>query len=399
VADPLRRGAQWELRHWADDGDEDPAYGALMASRSRSGVWISALAIGFFQVIGSYGAAQDQPQRRAIDAIALALVLIGPAALALRDRWPLVAVAVAAGAADVYIGRGYPFGPIFVSVVVAIFTAVQAGHRRSMWWLAAGVFGSFVVAAFVDPRSPNPGAAHLALVAGWLVVVLVVSDLVRIRREQASERERAEHEEGQRRISEQRLELAQELHDVLAHNISLINVQASVALHLLDEQPDQARPALTNIKEASREALHELRAALDILRRGEEAPRTPAPRLADLGTLVAGVRAGGLDVRLEQDDPLAPLSAAVELAAYRIVQEALTNVTRHARARNVTVRVEHGDGVTIVVTDDGIGGSAEPGNGVVGMRERAAALGGTVEAGPLAGGGFSVRAHLPGAQP
>jgi signal transduction histidine kinase len=371
-----------------------------MGSRSRSAVWISALAIGIFQVVGSFGAASNQPDRRAIDGVALVLVLLGPAALAWRDRWPLVAVVVAVGAADVYIGLGYPFGPIFVSVAVALFHAVQSGYRRGTWTLAAAGYFGFVLAGLLDPRADGgPGAVHLALVAGWLALVLAVSEVVRIRRDQVAERERAAHEEKQRRNSEQRLRLAQELHDVLAHNISLINVQASVALHLIDEQPDQARPALTTIKEASRDALHELRTALDLLRRGDEAPRAPAPRLADVGTLVAGVRAGGLEVQLQHDDPVAPLPAAVEMAAYRIVQEALTNVTRHAHARAVTVRLAYEDGVSVEVTDDGIGGPVDPGNGIAGMRERAAALGGTVEAGPRPGGGFRVAAHLPARQP
>jgi signal transduction histidine kinase len=361
---------------------------------------MSALGIGIFQVVGSFGAAQNQPERRAIDGIALALVLLGPAALAWRDRWPLAAVVASVGAADVYIGLGYPYGPIFVSVVVALFGAVQTGHRRGTWSLAAAGYSGYVVASLIDPRADRgPGAAHLALVAGWLVVVLAISEVVRIRRDQVAERERAEQEEKQRRAGEQRLRLAQELHDVLAHNISLINVQASVALHLIDEQPDHARPALTTIKEASRDALHELRTALDLLRRGEEAARAPAPRLADLATLVAGVRASGLDVQLQHDDAVAPLPAAVELAAYRIVQEALTNVTRHAHAHAATVRLAYEDGVIIEVTDDGIGGAVDPGNGIAGMRERAAALGGTVEAGPRRGGGFRVAAHLPVRQP
>jgi signal transduction histidine kinase len=371
-----------------------------MGSKSRSAVWMSALGIAIFQVVGSFGAAHDQPDRRAIDAVALLLVLLGPAALAVRDRWPLAAAVAAVGATDVYIGLGYPYGPIFVSVAVALFHAVRAGHRRGTWSLAAAGYGGFVVASFVDPRAGRgPSAAHLALVAGWLAVVLAVSEVVRIRRDQVAERERAEHEEKQRRASEQRLTLAQELHDVLAHNISLINVQASVALHLIDEQPDQARPALTTIKAASRDALHELRTALDLLRRGEEAARAPAPRLADLETLVAGVRAGGLQVQLQHDDPVAPLPAAVELAAYRIVQEALTNVTRHAHAHAVSIRLAYEDGVTLEVADDGRGGSVAAGNGIAGMRERAAALGGTVEAGPRPGGGFRVAAHLPARLP
>jgi len=357
---------------------------------------MSAVGIAIFQVVGSFGAADNQPERRAIDAIAIVLVLVGPVALAWRDRWPLVAVVVAGGAADVYIALGYPYGPVFVSVVVALFVAVKAGYRRRTWGLAAIGYGGFVVASVLDPRAgQGAGAVHLALVAGWLVVVLAVAEVVRVRHDRATQARRAESEEAQRRVGERRLLLAQELHDVLAHNISLINVQASVALHLLDEQPDKARPALTTIKETSRDALHELRSALDLLRRGDEAPRTPTPGLADLDTLVAGVRASGLEIRVDHDKPPAPLPAAVQLVAYRIVQEALTNVTRHAQAHAAAVRLAYEDGLTVEVSDDGIGGPGAPGNGIIGMRERAAALGGTVEAGPGPAGGFRVVAHLP----
>ncbi len=367
-------------------------------------MWGSALAIALFQVVGSFGAADNQPERKAIDALALVLLLAGPAALAVRDRWPLPALAVALAAAEVYIGAGYPYGPIFVSVVVALFGAVQAGYRRPTWVLAGLGFAGHLVAAAVDPREgPGLDLVHLALVAAWLSVVLAVAELVRSRRERAEELARAAEDEERRRTGEQRLRMAQELHDVLAHNISLINVQAGVALHLIDEQPDQARSALANIKEASRDALHELRTALDLLRHGGgpgdrsdgEAPRSPAPRLADLDSLLAGVRAGGLDVRVERAGVPAPLPSAVELAAYRIVQEALTNVTRHAQARVVTVRLAYADEVTIEVIDDGVGGQPGPGNGIAGMRERATALGGTVEAGALPGGGFRVLARLP----
>jgi signal transduction histidine kinase len=368
----------------------------------RIAIWLSAIAIGVFQVVGTFGAGDNQPDRRAVDALAIVLVLLGPVALAWRDRWPLVAAAVAIGAADVYIGLGYPYGPVFLSVVVALFAAVQSGRRRETYALAGAGYVGFVLAYLLDPKADGGmGALHLTLVAAWLGVVLAVSEVVRSRRERDADLQRAEEDERQRRLGEQRLGLAQELHDVLAHNISLINVQASVALHLLDEQPERARPALTNIKAASHDALRELRNALDLLRHGEDAPRGPAPGLADVGTLVAGSRAGGLDVQLEADAPTTPLPAAVDLAAYRIVQEALTNVTRHARAHHVTVRIDHGNGngVTVEVTDDGRGGTPEPGNGIVGMRERAAALGGTVEAGPRPGGGFRVAAHLPGRHP
>jgi signal transduction histidine kinase len=356
-----------------------------------------ALGTALFQVVGSFGAADNQPERKDIDALALAFVLLGPIALAVSDRHPRLAVATSIGAATVYVGLGYPYGPIFVSVAVSMFLAVQAGELRATIALAVAGYVAFMGAYAVDARAEE-GASwlHWSLVAGWVIVVLTVSELVRSRRQHLADRARAERDERERRVSEQRLGLAQELHDVLAHNISLINVQASVALHLLDEQPDRTRPALTAIKDASHEALQELRGALDVLRRGDDsAPRTPAPRLAELPGLVDGVRASGLEVRLEGAESLPALPAAVELAAYRIVQEALTNITRHAGARSASVRLGYDDGVTIEVLDDGTGGAAEPGNGIRGMQERASALGGHVETGPRPTGGFRVAAHLP----
>jgi signal transduction histidine kinase len=362
----------------------------------RRAVQLSALGVAVFQVVGSFGAASNQPDRKAIDALAVVLVLIGPIALAVRDRWPLTAVAASVVAADVYIGFGYPYGPIFLSVAIALFAAVQQGHRRSAALLAGVGFVGFVIAEVIDPKAPKDlDYAHVAAVAGWLAMLLAIAELVRVRRAQFAERQRAAADDERRRISDQRLLLAQELHDVLAHNISLINVQASVALHLIDEQPEQARPALLNIKTASHDALGELRTALDVLRHGADAPRMPAPTLADLDALVDGVRAGGIGIDVAIDGPVRPLPAAVEVAGYRIVQEALTNVTRHARAQHVKVRIEYRDGIDIEVLDDGVGGSAEPGNGIVGMRERAGALGGSVVAGPRSGGGFRVAAHLP----
>ncbi|HZX56026.1 MAG TPA: sensor histidine kinase, partial [Ilumatobacteraceae bacterium] len=354
----------------------------------RRAVLLSALGIAVFQVIGTFGASSNQPDRKSVDALAIVLVLVGPVVLAVRDRWPLLAVAVSIIAADIYIALGYPFGPIFVSIVVALFAAVLAGRRRAATVLVAAGFLGFVGASVADPRTDGVALVRLALVAGWVTLMLAIAELVRVRRTQAAERHRAAAEEERRREDAQRLLLAQELHDVLAHNISMINVQASVALHLLDDRPEQARPALVNIKAASHDALRELRSALDVLRHGDDAPRAPAPTLADLDGLVDSVRAGGLDIHLQIDGPVQQLPSAVELAAYRIVQEALTNITRHARAHDVSVHVEYDDGVTIEVLDDGVGGSPNGGNGIVGMRERAIALGGSVTAGPRPGGGF-----------
>lgn len=362
----------------------------------RPVVLLSALGVGIFQVAGTFGAAHEQTDRKAVDALAIALVLVGPIALSMRDRRPLLVMAASVMAADVYIGLGYPYGPVFVSAAVSLFVAVQAGRRRGAAILGTVGYVGYIIASSVDPKADDGlRLAHFALVAGWLAVLLTISELVRVRRAQSAERQRIAQDDERRRVAEQRLLLAQELHDVLAHNISLINVQASVALHLIDDKPEQARPALLNIKVASHDALQELRTALDVLRRGEAAPRAPAPTLDDLDSLITGVRASGLDVQTEVDGFARPFPAAVELAAYRIVQEALTNITRHARARHVTVRLGYHDAVDIEVLDDGVGGVAQTGNGILGMRERAAALGGSVDAGPRHGGGFRVAAHLP----
>ncbi|MCU1461813.1 MAG: two component system sensor kinase [Acidimicrobiales bacterium] len=353
-------------------------------------LWASALVVGVIQVGGSFGAAHDQPDRLAIDGVAIGLLLLGPAALAVRGRWPLVGAGVPLLAADVYLGRGYPYGPIFLSVIVGLVTAVLAGERTRAWLLSGlGLVGYPLAVWLVGRGSELPPLLHLLLVAGWISVVLAVADLVRSRRLETAERFR-------RRMSEERLGIARDVHDVLAHNISMINVQAGVALHLFDERPEQARTALANIKDASREALHELRSALEVLRYGDDrAVRAPAPGLAELDRLVDRVRAGGLDVRTETAGEPVALPASIDLAAYRIVQEALTNVTRHAQARAAVVRIRYGDAMMIEVLDDGRGGTATAGNGIVGMRERAVALGGTLDAGPAPDGGFAVVAVLP----
>jgi signal transduction histidine kinase len=194
------------------------------------------------------------------------------------------------------------------------------------------------------------------------------------------------------------MRIARELHDVLAHNISLINVQAGVALHLMDEQPGQSRSALAAIKQASNDALGELRSVLDVLRQGDEAPpRAPASGLAQLDSLVAGAGATGLEVRTRVEGTPRPLPAGTDLAAFRIVQESLTNVTRHAGPATATVLVRYGDDLTVQVDDDGRGPEAAggPGNGIRGMRERVAALGGELTTGPRPDGGFRVLARLP----
>jgi signal transduction histidine kinase len=359
------------------------------------------LAVAFFQVVGSVGAADNQPDRDPLDALAFLLLLIGPAALILRRRRPSVIVGVTLAVTLTYIGLGYPYGPVFVSPLLALFSAVVAGRRVEAWlWAAAGYVAHLGIGYLVG--DDDPSFVEATGVAAWLLVVLVVADMARVRRERAAEAERAHEEEARRRAGEERMRIARELHDVLAHNISLINVQAGVALHLMDERPEQARTALTAIKGASKEALGELRSVLGVLRGvDEDEPRDPAPGLARLGALVAGAEAAGLTVHTVSEGQPRPLAASLDLAAYRIVQEALTNVARHAGARTATVRVTYAaTDLVVEVDDDGRGSGvttdgAGTGSGIEGMRARATALGGELNAGPRPGGGFRVQARLP----
>ncbi|MFE3288253.1 sensor histidine kinase, partial [Streptomyces sp. NPDC059233] len=213
-------------------------------------------------------------------------------------------------------------------------------------------------------------------------------------------RERAERTAAERRrVGEERLRIARELHDVLAHSISVINVQAGVGLALLDTDPEQARTALTTIKAASKEALGEVRQVLDTLRAPGDAPRTPAPGLGRLPELVEQAAAAGLGVDVTVEGPPQPLAPGMDLAAFRIVQEALTNVVRHSGSRTARVRVGWRPGVLELRVDDDGPPTGDPaggsGNGLIGMRERASALGGAIEAGPRPDGGFGVVARLP----
>src|SRR4029453_1121537 len=212
-----------------------------------------------------------------------ALLTAGPLALVARRRRPGAVRAVLAASIQVYLLLGYPYGPVFLSLVIALYTAVTAGHRRAGWLTGAAVYVGYIAADWVYTGKPRLTLAHLVGWGAWLVVVLVVAEVARAQRERAAQAARAHAEESRRQASEERLRIARELHHVLAHNISLINVQAGVALHLLDERPEQARTALSAIKQASNEALGELRGVLDVLRQaGEQPPRAPEPGLARL---------------------------------------------------------------------------------------------------------------------
>ncbi|WCD84567.1 Sensor histidine kinase DesK [Streptomyces xanthophaeus] len=376
-----------------------------MERAGRGPAWRSSLFVAVLTQIGSGWAAHEQSGRVAVDWSARLLLLLGPLLLVWRHRYPVAVVYGVAAVTLVYVGAGYPYGPVFISLALACFAAVIAGHRRAAWgavallWAGHLLIGHWLYRWLPPPGDgPAPWAQELAA-AAWVLAVLAVSELVRTRREQWA-RDRAERAAAERRrVSEERLRIARELHDVLAHSISVINVQAGVGLALLDSDPEQARTALTTIKAASKEALGEVRQVLDTLRAPGEAPRTPAPGLDRLSELVEQAAAAGLTVEVTVEGQPRGLPPGVDLAAFRIVQEALTNVVRHSGARTARVRlVWQPRDLQLHVADDGPATGAPSGGsgtGLVGMRERASALGGSIEAGPRPEGGFAVVARLP----
>jgi signal transduction histidine kinase len=304
----------------------------------------------------------------------------------------------AQGITLVYVVLGYPKGPNFLAMIIAFFTAVMHGRRVVAWAVLAAEFVLFPWLPYWLGNEPAPTSTGLFGLAGWLLVLATVVELVYIRQQRLI---RAREEAARRRASEERLRIARELHDVLGHNISLISVQAGVALHLMDKRPEQARVALSVIRDASKEALHELRSVLDVLRQvNEEPPRSPSPGLASLNELVARASEAGLQVHTEVSCDLKGLPASVDLAAFRIVQEALTNVMRHSGQTSSSVQVTCTKHELMLRIDNDVGSGLSrdgirSGKGILGMKERATALGGVVEAGFHPDGGFRVFARLP----
>ncbi|MFF2503385.1 sensor histidine kinase [Streptomyces sp. NPDC058067] len=367
--------------------------------------WRSTALITAFVLAGSTFAAHAQTGRAQLDVFARVLLLAGGVLLLWRQRYPVLVAFGTAACATVYLGAGYPYGPVFLTVAVGCYSAVVAGHRRAAW-AAVGMFwvGHVLVSHWLYAYLP-PSGDHAAswgqegVIAAWVVAIVAFAELVKVRREQWAKEHAERQKAAERRADEERLRIARELHDVLAHSISVINVQAGVGLALLDSDPEQARTALTAIKAASKEALGEVRQVLDTLRTPGDAPRAPAPGLDRLPELVEQAASAGLTVDVTTEGGRVALPPGADLAAFRIVQEALTNVVRHSESRHARVEVRYSPAVlSLRIDDDGpatheaAGGS---GNGLAGMRERAAALGGTIEAGPRPDGGFRVRAELP----
>ncbi|SDE55251.1 sensor histidine kinase [Pseudonocardia oroxyli] len=335
------------------------------------------------------------PLQRPLDALGVVLIVLGPLFLLVRHALPREVLVGCAVVLLAYLGLGYAFGPVVVPSLIALAAAIQAGHRRFAYGVTVATVGLGLLLQ-ATTRGGVVSWEGTALLLAWLAAYVAGCELWRARTERLAQARAAREETARRQAGEERLRIARELHDLLGHHVSLINVQAGVALYLMDSDPEQARGALATIKQSSGELLREMRATLGVLRGvDEEPPRAPTAGLAVLGGLVADNEAAGLSVESVVDD--VDLPAGVDLAAYRIVQESLTNVRRHAGATRATVRITAEPGaLRILVEDDGRGAAGgPPGNGLAGMRERAAALGGTLVHGPAPGGGFRVEARLP----
>lgn len=339
------------------------------------------------------------------DALAYGLGIAGAAAVAFHRLRPGAVFGAVMGIHLVYHLAGYPGAGPFPALMVALFGMAAAGQRRNAIGAAALVAATALVMQVV--REGTSVLSPTIIMPGVLAVASVLAgEAAHNRRRYLAEvaerlsRAQADREaETQRRLTEERLRIARELHDIMAHTITVITVQAGEALDALDQYPDQAREAVRNIRDASREAMSELRATVGVLRAAPEpgTERKPAPGMRDLAELVLTAQGGGLHAGLQVQGEVRPLPAAVELTAYRIVQESLTNVIRHAGATRATVTVQYEPGVvTVQVEDDGPNPPADAanGHGIRGMRERAEAVGGRLEAKP-GPGGFRVWAVLP----
>jgi signal transduction histidine kinase len=355
------------------------------------------------------------------------LLIVSGLVLVVRRRWPAPVFITAALVSLVYYTVDFSDGPGWIGLFIALYTLTAYGDgRRSL--LTAGVGITVLTTGWLVAAADTEPAAAI----GWVffriaasVLAAAMGESIRSRRviaaeaqERARQAERTREEEARSRVDAERLRIAREVHDTVAHAIAIINVQAGVTAYLLGKRPERAREALVTIEQTSAQALHEMRAILGVLRDSDNG-RVPHPGLEQINELTAMAREAGLDIKLERGSPSAPLPSAVDSTAYRILQESITNVIRHVGPTRVTVALDYGtDVLELRVADEGgrdapdhaaagpdalaghragtvNGSSAGPGRGIVGMRERCGLLGGELTAGPRQCGGFEVKARLP----
>src|SRR3989441_7945340 len=360
----------------------------------RVGAQVAVLEV--IVILGTLFAARFHPSSRPLDAIAFGLGVLAAGAIGVSWRWPSSAVGIALASVVTYHWLGYAPAAIDLALMVVLFKAATPQRLwRSIALGAAVILGYAAVGAVT-----SEGISAEGLLLGTLAVLASLGLGFAVVGQRTYTRARRE-EETQRRVTEERLRIARELHDVVSHSISTINVQAGVAAHVMGERPEQAREALLAIKETSKETLRELRGILQVLRQVDEVePRGPAPGLSQLDILVKTASEAGVPTKTSIIGMARPLPAAIDLAAYRIIQESLTNVVRHAGRASAEVTLAYEPSrIVIDVSDDGRGplpgNGGASGHGIAGIPERVGAAGGGGEVGPPAGRGFRLRAWLP----
>ncbi|UGT42507.1 sensor histidine kinase [Nocardia yamanashiensis] len=392
--------------------------------RFRPATWIQDVLLAAFitvmQVQGTVVRHAGQPEAvlrplSEFGGLGYLLLVVPGVALVLRRRLPVPVFAVTALASAGYYLLDFPDGPGWLSLFVAIYTLTAHGDgRRSLFTAGAGivVLAGIWLAAATDVEPPAAiGWVYFRI--GASIMSAALGESVRSRKyiaaqavERAEAAERTREEEARARVDAERLRIAREVHDTVAHAIAIINVQAGVTAHVLDKRPEQARETLRTIERTSSRALSEMRAILGVLRDDSDG-RVPHPGLEQLGELAVMAREAGLEVELDLPAP-PPAPSAVGTAVYRVVQESITNVIRHAGPTRVSIALrQREDGLEVRVTDAGRGAKTvaaahrdtdigpAAGRGITGMRERCRLLGGDLDAGPLPHGGFAVTARLP----
>jgi signal transduction histidine kinase len=378
---------------------------SLVRRLRRLAAALIAGAIAFVvTVIMVVAAGHVQAGGRPLDPLAYGLLIVAGGSLAGYRRWPVPVLITTAVAHFCYLVLRYPEGVEWLGILVALLLVTKQGKWR--WTVSvAAANGAALIGADVlgggtlgDDTLPAVISMTTAVLLGlWLRARRALIAEAKHRAEQA---ERTKEEEARRRVDEERLRIARDVHDTVAHSIATINVQAGTAVHVLDKRPEQAREALVAIKQASAEALRDLRSTLGMLRNVDGTSRAPSPGLAQLDRLVAMAHDAGVETEVDVQGNPRELPSSVDLAAYRILQESVTNVIRHAGPARVAISLTYGSNhLELGVDDDGRKAksdvSTDGGSGIEGMRERARLLGGSLTAGPRPEGGFRVRARLP----
>jgi signal transduction histidine kinase len=335
-----------------------------------------------------------------MDGQAAVILVLACMALLFRRAAPMTVVTVMLVLQSWWNTIGYTNGAINVATLIAYFTVGATGDRVRQVGSLALAAATLIVAVAVDHHPWWWIISNL----GWPLAAVLFGEISRTRRilmenyQERAERAEADREAEAERFAEERLRIARDLHDLLGHTVSLMTVQAGVAAAKVDRAPDQTREAIDHIRVAGRQATHEIQAMVQLMRSAEKPSLAPTPVLSDISTLASNAAHLGFEVNCHIDSDATDLDGLVGLTAYRIVQEALTNVVRHAKARRVTIEVCRDRGMlTCSVRDDGTGTPARPvpGNGLRGMTERVALAGGNLRYGPREDGGFDVVATLP----